>query len=135
MRLSAMPILLLALLTLGGCRNSFDTPEHAYTTFHSKVKKGEFKEAYGALSQSTQRALAARAEALKESSGGNVKIEPYELLFTNSAPPSDVTGTKVVRQEGDVATLLVLSSGQEHEVRLVREASGWKIDLSESLKP
>ncbi len=41
----------------------------------------------------------------------------------------------LVREEGDVATVRVLSSGKAREVRLVREASGWKIDLSDSLKP
>lgn len=136
MRLSAMPLLLLSLLALGGCsKYSFDTPEHAYTSFHTMVKRGELKQAFGALSQGTRDALAARAQALKEASGGNVKAEPYELFFMNSVPPVDVTEPKLVHQEGDVATVRVLTSGQAHEVRLVREASGWKIDLSDSLKP
>jgi hypothetical protein len=64
-----------------------------------------------------------------------MKAEPYELLFMNSAPPPDVTEITLVREEGDVAAVRVLSSGQAREVRLVREASGWKVDLSDSLKP
>ena len=134
MRLSAMPLLVLALLALGGCKRA-DTPVNAYTTFHEQLKKGDYKKAYGALSQATRDALTARTQALKETSGGTVKAEPYELLFTNSAPPSDVTEVTLVGQEGDVATVRVLSSGQAREVRLVREPSGWKIDLSDSLKP
>ena len=138
MRLSAMPLLVLALLALGGCgKNQFTTatPQDAYTAFHEHVKRGEYKEAYAALSQGTQRVLTARAQALKETSGGKTDLEPYELLFMNSAPPADVTEITLGPVEGDVATVRMLSSGQPREVRLVREASGWKVDLSESLKP
>ncbi|MBN1207173.1 MAG: hypothetical protein JXB05_19975 [Myxococcaceae bacterium] len=135
MRSFAMPILVLALLALGGCGRRFDTPQNAYTSFHQLLQRGEFKKAYAALSQTTQEALAARAQALKEASGGTMKSEPYELLFANYTPPADVTEVTLVREEGDVATVRVLSSGQTREVRLVREASGWKIDLSDSLKP
>jgi hypothetical protein len=136
MRPSAMPLLVLALLALGGCgKTQFTTPQNAYTSFHEHVKRGEYKKAYAALSQGTRDALTARAQALKETSGGKVDAEPYELLFMNSAPASDVTEITLVREEGDVATVRVLSSGQAREVRLVREASGWKVDLSDSLKP
>jgi hypothetical protein len=136
MRLPAMPLLLLFLLALGGCnRNKFDTPQNAYTSFHGMVRRGELKQAYGALSQATRDAFSARIQALKETSGGTVKSEPHELFFVNSPPLSDVTEITLVREEGDVATVRVLSSGQAREVRLVREGSGWKIDLSDSLKP
>jgi hypothetical protein len=134
MRPSAMPLLLLALLALGGCNRS-GTPVDAYTAFHEHIRKGDYKQAYAALSQATRDALAARAQALKEISGGQVKAEPYELLFANSVPPSDVTEVTLIREEGDIATVRVLSSGQAHEVKLVRETSGWKIDVSDSLKP
>jgi hypothetical protein len=134
MRLFATPLLVLALLALGGCKRA-DTPVNAYTTFHEHVRKGEYKQAYAGLSQATRDALTARTQALKETSGGTVKAEPYELLFTNSAPPADVTEVTLVREEGGVATVRMLSAGQEREVRLVRESSGWKIDLSDSLKP
>jgi hypothetical protein len=129
-----MPLLVLALLALGGC-NRADTPVNAYTAFHKAVRSGDYKKAYASLSQGTREALTARTQALKESSGGTMKAEPYDLLFTNSAPPSDVTEVTLVREEGDVATVRVLSSGQPREVKLVREPSGWKIDLSDSLKP
>src|SRR5688572_24620455 len=111
MRLSAMPLLLLFLLALGGCnRNTFDTPQNAYTSFHRLVQRGEFKQAYGALSQKTRDAFAAQVQALKDASGGNVKSEPYELFFANSAPLTDVTEITLVREERDEATVRVLSS-------------------------
>ncbi len=134
MRLFAMPLLVLALLALGGCKPA-STPVEAYKAFEKDVRKGDYKGAYAALSQSTRNTLVARTQALKDASGGSVKPEPYELLFTNSPPPTGVTEVTLVKEEGDVATVRVLSSGQAREVRLVREPSGWKIDLSDSLKP
>jgi hypothetical protein len=137
MRLFALPILVLALLALGGCRIRSDTPRDAYMAFHEDLRKQKLKEAYAALSQKTRDELSARTQALKEASGGTMKTEPHELLFANYTPPGDVDVADVtlVREEGNEATVRVLSSGQTREVRLVREASGWKIDLSESLKP
>jgi len=136
MRPFVMPLLVLALLAFGGCQKAqFSTPKEAYTSFHQHVKRGEYKQAYAALSQGTRDALTARAKALKEATGGKVDEEPYQLLFMNSAPPPDVTDSTLLREEGDVATLRVLSSGEAREVRMVREASGWKVDLSDSLKP
>jgi hypothetical protein len=125
---------LLALLTLAGC-NRADTPVKAYTGFHEHVKKQEFKQAYEALSEESRKAIATRTQAVQEGSGGALKAEPPLLLFANSVVPADVPEVTLVSQEGDVATVRVVSSGQTREVRLVREASGWKIDLSESLKP
>jgi hypothetical protein len=137
MRLPAKPLLLLTvLLALGGCnRVRFDTPVNAYTSFLGLVQTREYPKAYAALSQATRDALTARAEAVAKASGGSVKPEPLELFFANVVPPSDVTGVTLLREEGDVATVRVLSSGQPSEVRMVREASGWKVDLSASLQP
>lgn len=133
MRLLTMPLLVLAVLALGGCNRS--TPVAAYKDFHAHVQKREFKEAYAALSQATHTAVAAKVQAVETASGGAVKAEPHEMLFSNSGLPPDVTEVTLVREEGDVATVRVLSSGQPREVRLVREASAWKIDLSDSLQP
>lgn len=137
MRPSATPLLLLALLALGGCnRDRYDTPEHAYTSFHRKVQRREFSKAYAALSEQTRAALASRAEAVAQASGGAVKPEPQALFFANVPPPADVTGVKLMRSEGDAAVVQVLSSSNPpSEVRMVREPSGWKVDLTASLQP
>lgn len=134
MRLFATLLLVWALVGFVGCRGS-TTPDAAYKAFHKDVQQQEYKKAYNALSEASRAAIDAQAQKLKEASGGSLKAEPYELFFVNSAPPADVTEVTVVREEGDVATVRVLSSGQAREVRLVREASGWKIDLSDSFKP
>jgi hypothetical protein len=130
-----MPLLVLALLALGGCRSPQQSPEEAYKAFHAKVQQQQYKEAYAALSQSTKEAIDARVQKLKEASGGTLKADAYEVFFANSVPPPDVTEAKVVSEEAGVATVRVVSSDKSREVRMVREPSGWKIDLSESLKP
>ncbi len=138
MRLSAtMPWLVaLVLLGLGGCnRPRFGTPQDAYTSFHRLVKRGELQQAWGVLSKPTQDALAQRAKVVGEASGGEEKPEPMALFFANVPPPPDVTEVSLVREEGDEATVLVRAAGSSHEVRMVREPSGWKVDLSASLQP
>jgi hypothetical protein len=130
-----MPWLLaLVLLGLGGCHRQ-DTPQGAYKVFHDKVRKGELREAWAVLSKPTQDALTERARAVGEASGGTEKPEPLALFFANVPPPPDVTEVSLVREEGDKATVLVRSPASSHEVRMVREPSGWKVDLSASLQP
>ncbi|WXH31322.1 hypothetical protein WA016_05298 [Myxococcus stipitatus] len=138
MRLTATTTWLLALLLvgMGGCNQPrFGTPQDAYTSFHRLVKRGELRAAWGALSQPTQEALTKRAQAVSDASGGAVKAEPLGLFFANVPPPPDVTEVSLVREAGNEATVLVRSSGNTHEVRMVREPSGWKVDLSASLQP
>jgi 23S rRNA-/tRNA-specific pseudouridylate synthase len=128
-----MSLLLLAVLALTGCGQN--TPVTAYKAFHAQVQKRDYKKAYAALSQPTQEAIARQAETVVQASGGAVKAEPYELFFSNSALPPDITEATLLREEGDKATVRVLFTGQTREVRLVREGSEWKIDLSDSIKP
>ncbi|MBJ6759382.1 hypothetical protein JGU66_01320 [Myxococcaceae bacterium JPH2] len=140
---STTTCLLLVLLALGGCSvGQPDTPMKAYRTFHGHAQRGlsqrdeqDLQKAYAALSQGTQQTLAKRAQQVSEASGGTVKPEPLALFFANVPPPPDVTEVSLVRQEGDEATVLVRSSGGTSEVRMVREPSGWKVDLSASLQP
>jgi hypothetical protein len=117
-----MSLLLLLLLGLGGCnRDSYDTPVKAYQTFHRAVQRREPKIAYGSLSKPTQDALQARAQTVA-------------LFFANVPPPADVTEVTLLSEEGDVAQVGVVSSTGKSQVRMVREPSGWKVDLTESLQ-
>ncbi|CAM3095828.1 hypothetical protein G4177_16830 [Corallococcus sp. ZKHCc1 1396] len=128
--------LLLALLALGGCnRLQPDSPVGAYQTFHRHVQRGELPKAYAGLSQPTQSNLKAQAQKVSEASGGMVKPEPLALFFANVPVPPDVQEVSLLRQEGDVATVVVRSAGRSGEVRMVREPSGWKVDLSASPQP
>jgi hypothetical protein len=133
--LPAMSLLLLLLLGLGGCnRDSYDTPVKAYQTFHRAVQRREPKIAYGSLSKPTQDALQARAQTVAQASGGAVKADPVALFFANVPPPADVTEVTLLSEEGDVAQVGVVSSTGKSQVRMVREPSGWKVDLTESLQ-
>lgn len=138
MRLLATPplVLALALSLLAGCnRPRFDTPADAYRSFHRHAQRGELTQAYEALSTPTREALAARAKTVAQASGGSVKEDPVALFFSNVSRPADVAEVTLVGEQGDVATLSVLSSGARRTVRMVREPSGWRVDLSEALKP
>jgi hypothetical protein len=133
--LPAMPLLLLALLALGGCnRPSFTTPDKAYQSFLEALRRGDEKTAWSVLSQPTQEALKARAESAAKASGGTVKADPVAFFFANVPPPPDVTEVSLLREEGDVAEVGVVSSNVKSQVRMVREPSGWKIDLTKSLQ-
>ena len=130
-----LSLFLLALLALGGCnRPSYDTPVQAYQSFHRAVQRGEQKAAYSALSQPTQEALQKRAQAVAQASGGTVKAEPQSFFFANVPPPADVTEVTLASEEGDMATISVVSSNGKSQVRMVRESSGWKVDLTQSLQ-
>jgi hypothetical protein len=132
--LPAIP-LLLVLLALGGCnRPSYETPVKSYRTFHRAVQYGELKTAYASLSQSTQEALQARARTVADASGGAVKADPVAFFFANVPLPADVTDVSLLSEEGDVARVVVVSSAGKSEVRMVRELSGWKLDLTQSLQ-
>ncbi|WP_375767307.1 hypothetical protein NR798_37365 [Archangium gephyra] len=133
--LPAMPLLLLAMLALGGCnRPSTTTPDKAYQAFLEALRRGDEKTAWSVLSQPSQEALKARAEAAAKASGGAVKADPVAFFFANVPPPPDVTGVSVLSEEGDVAEVEVVSSNVKSQVRMVREPSGWKIDLTKSLQ-
>lgn len=133
--LHATSLLLLALFTLGGCNKAnYETPESAYESFLNHVKLGEDRKAYAVLSQPTQQALQTRAEAAAKASGGAVKADPVAFFFANVPPPADVSKVSLSSMEGDVAKVSVNSSSGTSQVRMVREPTGWKIDLTQSLQ-
>lgn len=130
-----MPLLLPLLMALGGCnRPSYETPVKAYQTFHRAVQQGKSKEAWSSLSTPTQEALQVRAETVAQASGGAVKADPVAFFFANVPPPADVTGVTLLSEEGKVAKVSVVSSTGKSQVRMAREPSGWKVDLTESLQ-
>jgi hypothetical protein len=125
--------LLFALLALGGCnRLQPDSPVGAYQAFHRHVQRGELPKAYAGLSAPAQQALKQKAQRVSEASGGMVKPEPLALFFANVPVPPDVEEVTLLRQEGDAATVAVRSAGRSSEVRMVKEPSGWKVDISAS---
>jgi hypothetical protein len=128
-------LLPLAVTALVGCnRPSYETPVRAYQTFLRAVQRGDEKTAYSALSQPTQEALKARAETAANASSGVVKADPVAFFFANVTPPPDVTEVTLAGETGDTAQVNVVFSSARKQVRMVREMSGWKIDLTQSLQ-
>jgi hypothetical protein len=129
-------LLLLALPSLAGCnRPSYETPVRAYQTFLRSVQRGDEKTAYATLSKPTQDALQARAQNVAQASAGAVKADPVAFFLSNIPPPTDVAEVTLASEDGDVARVSVVSSGVTKQVQMVRETSGWKIDLTQSLQP
>ncbi|WNG20114.1 hypothetical protein [Cystobacter fuscus] len=128
-------LLLLSVLPLGGCnRPSYETPVRAYQTFLRAVQRGDEKTAYSALSQPTQEALKQKAQTVANASAGAVKADPVAFFFANVAPPPDVAEVTLAGETGDTAQVNVVFSQVQKQVRMVRETSGWKIDLTQSLQ-
>jgi hypothetical protein len=127
-------LLLTAALLLGACSQPrFDTPVVAYQSFHRLVQRQEYEQAWQALSEPSRQALAARSRALSEASQGGVKDDPMAFFFTNAARVPDVTDVTLLSEEGERATVRVLTAAGASEVRMVREPSGWRLDLTGSL--
>ena len=135
MRLSAksLPLLLAALLLAACNQPRYDTPVSAYQSFHRLVQRHEYEQAWEALSQPSRQALAERSRALAEASQGSVKDDPVAFFFTNATRLPDVTDVTLLSEEGDRAVVRVLGPAGASEVRMVREPSGWRLDLTGSL--
>lgn len=125
----SLPLIALLLLGVGCNRPRFDTPVDAYTSFTRAVQKSEFDVAFGALSSRTQAALKTKATQISRASGGAVKDDPAALFFAEEQTPAQVTEIKLVEQDGDTALLSVKAGQDLAQVRMVKEAGGWRIDL------
>src|SRR5215211_6590408 len=98
----------LASLALVGCnRPSWSTPDGAYASLARAVNKGEYKVAWGALSEASRKALEKRSKVLARDSGGALQDDPQALFFGSGEQPRPLRKIEVVRQEGDVALLAV----------------------------
>jgi hypothetical protein len=132
----AIPILALAgALLMGGCQQK-DDPVAVYRTFATAVEKGEYKQAYQLLSAGTRAILEARARKAHAESGGGVKDDPVLLFFSSSStgartPPYNKI--HLMRMEGDEAVINVSSKQGTRELKLVKEETGWKLDLTDAL--
>jgi hypothetical protein len=133
----ATSVLTLLVLGLAGCnRPRFDNPVDAYVSFARAIQKGELQLAWEALSTETRAVFEQRAKAVSDASGGAVRADPIALVFS-PAPPAPMKHPRVSREEGEGVVILEIEGEQPDEpalIRMVREPSGWKLDLRDSLK-
>ena len=132
------PAIALALLggaLWGGCSKK-DDPVTAYSALATSVDKGEYPKAYEALSASTRQFLEARARKLHAGTDGGVRDDPAILFFSTNAntqvsaldePP------RLVSSDERRAVLRVRSRRGERDVVMVKEDTGWKLDLTDTL--
>lgn len=123
-------------LSLVGCnRPTWSTPDRAYASVARAAQKGEYDTAWSGLSDASRKGLEERSKRLAAAAGGALEDDPRALFFASSPPPPPVGEIKVVRQEEAVALLAVAAEGAPpREVRMVKEAGGWKLDMSEALE-
>lgn len=116
------------------CGNSGD-PVQAYLDFQSALRKGEAQAAWAGLSSDTRAALEKRSHEVSEASGGAIKDDPQALFFGAASRSQDVTEVKLIDRQGERATLSARAGDRAQVVKLVKEADGWKVDLTDSLRP
>lgn len=116
-----------------GCRREpANSPEAAYRAFIEAVQKGNTRKAWGSLSAATRLKVEERSKAIAEASKGVVRDQPELLLFqgTRPGPLGEVTQVKV---DETSALLQVASASGPREVKLVKDAGKWLIDLSDTI--
>ena len=131
--MKAPRIALFLALALGpaGCHGG-GSPDEAFRAFTAAVISRQQDLAWSHLSKESQAAMtAARDKAAALAPKGTVPADPRDLLSGEDVglarPIDDV---KVVDEKGDVADLEVISGGDKHAIRMVREDGRWKLDLT-----
>jgi len=125
-------LVILAALSLSSCDKSRGgSPVDAYTSFSRAAQRGDAKAAYALLSSRTQQKLAARAKEISAASGGAIKDEPAALAFSGAPRPELLSEVKLLRQAGDQATLEAKAGGRTAQITMLKEKSGWKVDLGD----
>lgn len=111
-----------------------DTPVDAYLAFVRAAQKGDQKAVYAGLSAPTQQALQARAQQVSQASGGAIKADPASMILAAGPRPSPPTEVTLLRQDGQGAAVVRVTSEQgSSEVHMLKEPSGWKVDLMAAL--
>lgn len=105
----------------------------AYSALATSVDKGEYPKAYEALSSPTRQILEARARKLHADSDGGVRDDPASLFVSANGPTPAPDDVRLVSSDDRRAVLRVRSPRGEREVVMVKEESGWKLDLTEAL--
>jgi len=108
-------------------------PVAAYNAFVETLKKGDLNGAYRQLSTPTRQAVEKRASAIAVASGGLLKPEPASLIFGGGGRAQQLTELTLLNQDGGSATVRASAGSFARNIPMVRESSGWKVDLTQWL--
>ena len=126
--------LFLAWISAVDCRpTQEDNPVASYNTFVEALRKGDLNGAYRQLSTPTRQAVEKRAAAIAAASGGSLKPEPANLIFGGGGRVPPLTELTLVTQNGGSATVRASAGSFARNIPMVRENSGWKVDLTQWL--
>ena len=124
--------MILAALSLAACDKARGgSPMDAYLSFSRAAQRGDAKAAYALLSSGTQQKLAARAKEISAASGGAIKDDPAALAFSGAPRSDPLSEVKLLSQAGERATLEVKGGGRTAQLTMLKEKSGWKVDLGD----
>lgn len=125
-----MAVLLLAM----ACRlEPGGSPEAAYRRFSEALQKGQTQTAWTMLSKASRDKASQRSRAISEASHHLVRDEPTELFFQGhrAEPLGELA---VVKADETSALIQVVSEQGRSDIKMVKEAGKWFIDLSDSIE-
>ncbi|HXX29619.1 MAG TPA: hypothetical protein VEJ89_02755 [Myxococcaceae bacterium] len=123
------PLLAALALALLGCRPMReDTPEAAYRAFATAAGRGDGAGAWARLTRESQADLNARVAGLGPASGGSLREDAPLLVFSGGRPPP-LGRLRVLKRDGDRATLEVTAGDRTGEVTLLRQGPEWRVEL------
>lgn len=133
------------MLLVAACARQHDDPVAAYGTFSTALKRHEYDQAFKALSTPTQKAIEERAKAVSEAAcppgaladaGARcaVKTDAPAIFFASGVKVQELGKMTVVERNDTSAVIEVGEDGGSYRQKMVKEANGWRVDLTEALR-
>jgi hypothetical protein len=126
---------LLVAPALAGC-HAQQSPDDTFRAFTLAVISHQIDAAWELISKDSQEAMTqATAAAVARAPKGSIPSDPKSFLFGEDVQLArPVRDIKVLDQNDKLAHLEIATDDGKHNVTLVRENGGWKLDLTEGLK-
>jgi hypothetical protein len=127
--------LLLAAPALAAC-HAHQSPDDTFRAFTLAVLAHQTDVAWGLISKDSQEAMTqATAAAVARAPKGSIPTDPKSFLFGEDVQLArPVRDIKVLDQNPKLAHLEVATDDGKHNVTMVNEGGGWKLDLTEGFK-
>ncbi len=128
--------MVLGVLALAGC-HGHQSPDDTFRAFTVAVLSHQVDAAWALLTKDSQDAMTDLVKrAAAEAPKGQVPSDPKSYLFGEDAelarPVKDI---QILDQTDTIAHLEVTTEAGPHPVTMISENGGWKLDLTEGLKP